>query len=229
MQVKSEKFGVIDIETRRHARAARMLLRVDNLSRRVSITLPTWETLKAAERFANSQISWIETRLQKMPEAGRFSPGEEILYRGEKHLLVHHAGRGQAPVWVDNGQIIVSGDLAFFERRLNDWLRRQAKNHFTSRVITFAAKIGRPIKSITIRDTKSRWGSCTYDGGMNFSWRLILAPDFVSSYVAAHEVAHLIERNHSPAFWSWVTKIYGPHEQARAWLKAYGAELHRYG
>ena len=92
----------------------------------------------------------------------------------------------------------------------------------------YAARLGKGYTRLTLRDTRSRWGSCTSDGGLMFSWRLIMAPPSVLDYVAAHEVAHLAQMNHSPAFWAEVTRIYGDFDPPRQWLRTHGADLHRY-
>jgi predicted metal-dependent hydrolase len=95
----------------------------------------------------------------------------------------------------------------------------QASDHY-------AAKIGRRVTRVTLRDTRSRWGSCTAEGALMYSWRLIMAPPEVLRYVAAHEVAHLVEMNHSNRFWAVVEGLYPGWQTQRAWLRSHGGALH---
>ena len=113
-------------------------------------------------------------------------------------------------------------------RRLARFLKELARDRLTEACDDYAAMLGRPYKSLTLRDTRSRWGSCSSAGALMFSWRLILAPSEILHYVAAHEVAHLVEMNHSPAFWAQVERIFGPCKDQRRWLRDNGARLHQY-
>ena len=113
-------------------------------------------------------------------------------------------------------------------RRLRAWLTDLARERLTAAADRHAAALGRRYGRITLRDTRSRWGSCSAQGALMFSWRLVLAPPQILEYVAAHEVAHLAEMNHSAAFWAHVNRLYGPHAAPRRWLRGHGAELHRY-
>jgi predicted metal-dependent hydrolase len=114
-------------------------------------------------------------------------------------------------------------------RRVRDFLEREAKRDLQAAVARHTAALGIPARRITVRDTRSRWGSCSAKGYLNFSWRLILAPPFVLDYLAAHEVAHLKEMNHSPRFWREVHALCPRTEEAERWLKRHGTDLHRYG
>ena len=108
------------------------------------------------------------------------------------------------------------------------FLKLRARDRLAQRVARHSAALGRPAGKLTLRDTRSRWGSCTASGDLMFNWRLILAPPPILDYVAAHEVAHLAQMNHSPAFWAEVARLFPAHREARRWLKAEGAALHRY-
>ena len=116
-----------------------------------------------------------------------------------------------------------------FQNRVRRFLRQFATDSIAPKARQMAATAGRPVQQVRIGDQKTRWGSCTSDGVLSFSWRLICAPEWVVDYVVAHEVAHLIEMNHSLQFWAVVERLYGSHSRPRAWLKRYGASLQRIG
>ncbi len=125
--------------------------------------------------------------------------------------------------------LCVAGDSEFIDRRVHDFLKREARRALTDASHRYADVLGVKVKRITIRDQSSRWGSCTSAGALSFSWRLILAPPYVLDYLAAHEVAHLVEMNHSARFWKVVAKICPATERAKRWLDTHGNDLHRYG
>ena len=125
--------------------------------------------------------------------------------------------------------IAVAGEATHVARRVRDFLEAEAKKDFALAVKKHTAQLGQPAKRITVRDTKSRWGSCSANGALNFSWRLIMAPPFVLDYLAAHEVAHLRELNHSNRFWKLTYQLCPRTDEAETWLKTYGSALHRIG
>jgi predicted metal-dependent hydrolase len=137
-------------------------------------------------------------------------------------------------VWTESdgngGRLLcVAGQAAHLNRRLADFLQREAKRDLEAVSRQFATKLGLAVRRLSVRDQSSRWGSCSSTGVLSFSWRLILAPTHVLEYLAAHEVAHLVEMNHSARFWRVVNRLVPGHEKAKAWLDAHGADLHRYG
>jgi predicted metal-dependent hydrolase len=221
------------VRLRRHRQARRYTLRIQAATREVVLTLPPRGTVKEAHAFAKKHGAWIAARLGRLPEAVPFGHGIVVPLRGVPHRVVHRRGvRGT--VWTEtdgNGRevICVAGDAAHVSRRLGDYLRRQAKRDLEAASRRYAAKLGVTIKRITIRDQISRWGSCSTTGALSYSWRLILAPSYVLDYLAAHEVAHLMEMNHSARFWRLVQKLYPNIDRAKAWLDVYGTDLHRYG
>ena len=164
-----------------------------------------------ARDFAQQHGGWIAARLKRLPEAAPFLHGVEVPLRGIPHRIVHRRGvRGT--VWTetdDRGQrlICVAGEPPHLDRRIGDFLKREARRDLEAAASRYAAKLGIAVKRISIRDQSSRWGSCSNTGVLSFSWRLILAPGFVLDYLAAHEVAHLKELNHSPRFWRLVGKL----------------------
>ena len=147
---------------------------------------------------------------------------------------MHRAGlRGTAWTEIrDSGEQIfcVAGAAEHIERRVHDYLKREARSDLQKLgAILCAGRWASRSRRLSIRDQSSRWGSCTSAGSLSFSWRLILAPPYVLDYLAAHEVAHLVEMNHSARFWRVVAKICNHVERAKTWLDTHGNDLHRYG
>jgi len=220
------------VRLRRHPRACRYTLRIHTATREVVLTMPPRGSLKEARAFAERHAAWIAARLGRLPAARPFRHGTVVPIRGLDHRIDHRRGaRGTAWSEVADGVrlLCVAGQAPHVGRRVADHLKREAKHDLEAASRRYAARLGVTVKRVSIRDQASRWGSCSATGVLSFSWRLILAPDFVLDYLAAHEVAHLVEMNHSPRFWRTVIGICPDTRRAKAWLDAHGAELHRYG
>ena len=221
------------VALKRRPTAKRITLRVSNATGEVVLTIPERTDIGLAQKFADSHGQWIATRLAKVPERVLFQPGAMVPLRGVPHRIVHWSSiRGTTQATRDSdGQpiIAVAGEAAHVARRVQDFLETQAKRDFAAAVKRHTAQLGVPAKRITVRDTKSRWGSCSATGALNFSWRLIMAPPFVLDYLAAHEVAHLRELNHSNRFWKLTYQLCPRTDEAERWLKTYGSALHRFG
>jgi predicted metal-dependent hydrolase len=161
-----------------------------------------------------------------------FAPGATIPLRGEPHRIVHRHGM-RGTVWTeiegDERLLCVAGELPHLARRVGDFLKREARCDLEAAGRKYCAELGVTARRVTVRDQASRWGSCSTGGMLSFSWRLIFAPPYVLDYLAAHEVAHLVEMNHSPRFWRLVGRICPDVQRAKAWLDAHGTDLHRYG
>ena len=224
---------VFAIRVRRHRRARRYTLRIHPTDREAILTMPPRGTIAEAKEFAQLHGGWIAARLGRLPKAAPFQPGTVLPLRGVAHRIVHRAPvRGT--VWTetrDSGEkiICVAGGVEFVDRRVHDFLKREARRDLQKSAEAYADALGVRIRRLSIRDQSSRWGSCTSAGSLSFSWRLILAPPFVLDYLAAHEVAHLVEMNHSPRFWRVVGRICDHVERAKRWLDTHGNDLHRYG
>jgi predicted metal-dependent hydrolase len=221
------------INVRRHRRARRYTLRIHSSTREVILTMPPRGSLREAKAFAQKHGGWIAARLRRLPAAAPFADGAIVPLRGVAHRVVHCPGR-RGTVWIEQGGggehlLCVAGDVPHVERRVGDFLRREAHRDLSAASRQAAEALGVALKRISVRDQSSRWGSCSSTGVLSYSWRLILAPPFVLNYLAVHEVAHLVEMNHSPRFWRLVHRIYPDAERAKAWLDAHGADLHRYG
>jgi len=229
------KFGsqIFAIRLRRHRRARRYTLRIHPSAREAVLTMPPRGTIIDAKEFAQRHGGWIAARLGRLPKAAPFQPGIIVPLRGVPHRIVHRASvRGT--VWTetrDCGErlLCAAGGIEYIERRIHDFLKREARRDLHKAAAVYAAELGVKVRRISIRDQSSRWGSCTSEGSLSFSWRLILAPPYVLDYLAAHEVAHLVEMNHSPRFWRVVARICPQVDRAKAWLDVHGNDLHRFG
>jgi predicted metal-dependent hydrolase len=221
---------------------ARVRLRADSRARRVSLrisgsgeviaTAPSERRLSEAADFARSRAEWILERLSARPSAVAFQPGAVIALRGELVRLEAVPGASAARL-VHTGQGLVirsGGEGEAFSRRIESLLRREARRDLEARVEVHCRALCLPIPKLALGDPKSRWGSCTPSrASLRFSWRLVMAPSAILDYVAAHEVAHLVHANHSPAFWSVVAGLVGEAQPSRDWLKANGTALHAMG
>jgi predicted metal-dependent hydrolase len=221
------------VRLRRRAAARRMTLRVSTATRDIVLTVPEHAELGAAIRFADAHGGWIAARLARVPERVAFVQDALVPVRGVAHRIVHWSNvRGATSLTVGAAGepiIAVSGEAPHVTRRVKEFLQREARRDLGAAVKGYTEALGLPARRITVRDTKSRWGSCSASGNLSFSWRLILAPPFVLDYLAAHEVAHLKEMNHSHRFWRTVHKLCPRTEEAERWLKRHGTELHKFG
>lgn len=212
----------IDITLRRSTRARRFSLRVGQADGRVTLTLPARAREAEALAFAAAQEGWLRATLARMPAAATVAPGALLPVEGRLLQVTPGAGR---VVRIEGAALVVPGDPAQAGARVQAWLKLTARTRLADASDLYADRLGRPYARLTLRDTRSRWGSCAADGSLMFNWRLVMAPPEVLHYVAAHEVAHLAEMNHSPAFWAVVARLYPGWKPCRAWLRAHGTAL----
>ena len=218
----------VPLRFRRVANARRLILRIDRENDGAVVTLPPRVSQAEGKALAEEKADWILSRLDALPRRVPFESGQRVPYLGEEHLIRHRQDvRGV--VWLEADEIHVAGRPEYLLRRITDWFKREARREIIDLVETKSAQINKPHGKITIRDTRSRWGSCSSNGNLSFCWRLIMAPEWVLDYVVAHEVAHLVEMNHSAKFWRVVDELADDVKQSKAWLTAYGQTLHRYG
>ncbi|MCG7624017.1 M48 family metallopeptidase [Epibacterium sp. Ofav1-8] len=208
---------------RRSARARRLSLRISSLDGRVTLTLPKRVSEREGRAFLLEKEDWIRSHLARQPKPVAVRAGIRLPVEGRELDIRIGAGRR---VEQRGEALIVPGSAP--ARRLERYLKELARDRLAAASDRYAARLGRSYCSLSLRDTRSRWGSCSAAGGLMYSWRLILAPPDVLTYVAAHEVAHLQEMNHSPAFWSVVEDLYGDYAAPRRWLQSDGNALHRY-
>jgi len=215
----------VTLTLRRSARARRLSLRVSGLDGAVTLTVPRGVSEAEALGFARSREDWLRRTLTAQPGQVDVGPGVALPVEGQMRQIVPGTGR---QVRLEPEKIHVPGSGETAAPRLRAWLRTRARDRLAAASDMHAARLGLGYSRLTLRDTRSRWGSCSARGGLSYSWRLILAPPEVLDYVAAHEVAHLAEMNHSPAFWAVVARLRPDYEAPRAWLRHEGAALHRY-
>lgn len=217
----------VALRMRRHPRARRLILRVDPKDRAVVVTLPPYGDPADGVRMARARADWIERRLDACPCARPFREGGHVPVLGCAHKIVRDPTALGAHI--GDGCITVAGRPEHTARRVMDALKVFARTEISRRVEEKAAVAGLRAGRIAIKDTRSRWGSCAFNGNLNFSWRLVMAPQLVLDYVVAHEVAHLGYHNHGPAFWRLVETLCADVAAARSWLHTQGETLHRYG
>ncbi len=218
----------VPVRLRTNKRARRLILRIDAENGGAVVTLPPFTAHAEALDLVRRESAWLLQRLDRTPPTIPFADGVCVPLLGVDHVIRHAPGR-RGVVWLEDGTIMVAGRPEHLARRVDDWFRRQAKDRLQPLADELAGRIGRRVNRISVRDTRSRWGSCGANGNLSFCWRLVMAPEFVFDYVVAHEVAHLAERNHGPRFWSRVAELVPEVARARAWLNHHGEELHRYG
>lgn len=215
----------IEITLRRSARSQRFSLRISRLDGRVTLSMPLRARESEALRFAAEQEGWIRKTLAGMPRFRGIGHGDLVPVEGRMLELAPGSGRS---VRIEGESLLVPGAPEQAGVRTQAWLKVLARDRLAAASDRHAAALGRRYTRLTLRDTRSRWGSCAQDGALMFSWRLIMAPPSVLDYVAAHEVAHLVEMNHSAAFWAVVTRLCPGWKAQRNWLHGHGAALHAY-
>ena len=226
----------VEVVLRTNPRARRFIVKVDPSTGEVSVVAPSARDLSSALAFARTEKEWIAGRLADVPRPIALELGGPILYRGVEHVIRLGDREGDdtahGPVWIDRTAnfptLRINGRPEHAMRRLRDWLKKEARRRIEDAVAYYAVELGVKPRSITIRDTTSRWGSCSSTRRLSFSWRLILAPAFVLDYVVAHEVAHLREMNHEPRFWRLVDSLVPYVDKAQKWLSDRGPLLHAY-
>lgn len=209
-------------------RAVNLTLRLEQDHSTVVVTHPPQISRRQLMGFVSDHVGWIRQRLRCASPSIPFADGQVIPVLGiPRTLCVRPEGR--RGIVLEEGRIIVTGPVVSPANRLRDWLRQYALREVRSRACVMAERVGQRVRSVTVRDTRTRWGSCSVTGDLSFSWRLILAPDKVLTYVVAHEVAHLVEMNHSRQFWFVVDSLVGSCRDERDWLRRNGSSLLRYG
>lgn len=217
------------VSFRRNSKAKRIILRLTRDASGVVVTVPKNVSTARAQAFVEKSVPWISIHLNQRPPRTVLGPGSIVPLRGVPHEVhVSTARRGVITIDQDARRILVPGDPRHLSRRLQDWLKAQAKADLIEASARYAKSMAVDFRRISVRDQKSRWGSCSAAGDLSYNWRLILAPSHILDYVAAHEVAHRQHMNHGPKFWRLVL-THCPHAStAKHWFKSNGAELHRF-
>ncbi len=215
----------VELILRRSPQARRISLRVSRLDGRVTLTLPRGVRESEALDFARTKEGWLRAQLATQPDSIPVTEGTRIPVEGQPRLILRGSGKR---IVLGADSITLPGPPDHVPTRLQAWLKTLARDRLAQASDRYAQTLGRPYARLSLRDTRSRWGSCTSSGGLMYSWRLVMAAPDVLDYVAAHEVAHLAEMNHSPAFWAVVARLYPGYHAPRLWLRQHGADLHRY-
>jgi predicted metal-dependent hydrolase len=219
----------VPVSIRISERARRVGLRIDSAERKVELILPRGVSELSGWRFLAAKRAWVAARLEALPQVVPFVEGAVVPLVGVPHRICRELDPAAPPVKIVDGEIRVRGDPAHLPRRVRDHLVAAARAELASRALQLATRIGRNVARVNVRDTRSRWGSCSRQSNLSFSWRLIFAPEPVLEYVVAHEVAHLAEMNHGPRFWALVERLAPGSAGPRAWLKQNRNRLLAYG
>ncbi|HEY1096144.1 MAG TPA: SprT family zinc-dependent metalloprotease [Alphaproteobacteria bacterium] len=207
-------------------RARQLTLRLDSKKQEIVLSMPMRVGKREAIAFLESQRDWLDRQLTKAPQPFILQIGETIPLLGRDRLIRHALGNGRGVhVAMHDDELVVTGNPDRVPRALYRFIKDLAEKHITTLSVQKAALIQRPINSLTLRDTSTRWGSCTSEGDLSFCWRLILAPAEVVDYVVGHEVAHLVHMHHKPTFWQLCRELTPYTTMGKNWLKQHGETL----
>ncbi len=218
----------IEVVLRRSARARRLSLRISRLDGRATLTLPQRVPEHEGMAFVRDREDWLRGHLARMTPERPVTIGAVVPYLGADLPL--RAAEVKRATLRDGALLVPYAPATGPEvtgKRVAAFLKLRARDALAEASDRYAAALGKPYGKLTLRDTRSRWGSCSSAGDLMYSWRLIMAPPEVLNYVAAHEVAHLAHMDHSPRFWATVERLYPDHKATRGWLRAHGGALHR--
>lgn len=218
----------VPLQVCEHARATRMTLRIEPGGRALKLTVPRGLPPKEIDSFMQRQQGWLMTKLAGYPVDRGLGEGGTIELRGVRHMIRRTGsprGVTEARMTGETPVLLVGGLPEHLGRRIADFLKKEAKHDLEEAVRRHAARIGIRPAAVRFKDTRSRWGSCTSDRVLSFSWRIVMAPPVVIDYLAAHEVAHLKEMNHGPHFWRLCEELCPDMDDAKRWLKRHGNRL----
>lgn len=222
----SEAFD-FDIKIVQSSSSRKLILRIDNKERIPVLSIPKYCSRKRAIDFVNENMDWIINTLGRLPQNKQFCDGEKFLLFGQE-VTIKHQAEARRGVWLEDNILYVSGAPEFLHRRVRDYIKKRAAEEFYKKSSELAGRIGCKLSGISIKDTKSRWGSCSSLNHINYSWRIALAPQYVIDYLMAHEVSHLLHQDHSESFWSCVAELYPNWKEGRDWLKKHSKNLYIY-
>jgi len=216
------------LRVRRSRRAQRLALRIMPASGEVELVVPLRASVKQGVAFAREKASWIKAHLSNLPLPVPFADGAIIPVFDQPHRI-RRTDELFGGIWLTDKELQVAAAPETVPDVVRGWLRNQARENLISRAEDKSGLLNSRFRRLTVRDTTSRWGSCSPKGDLSFSWRIIMAPEYAIDYLVAHEVAHLQELNHSRRFWAIVDAIAEEPDRGRDWLRRHGASLHRYG
>ncbi|MEF2548116.1 SprT family zinc-dependent metalloprotease [Aurantimonas sp. E1-2-R+4] len=220
--------GPVPVTVRRNPRAKRLILRLAPGGTGIVVTAPKKVPARAIAEFLERHRGWVEERVARAPDRIIAADGATIPFRGAQLRLIQASERRASRFEIVDGvaHLFVGGEPEHFSRRVVEALKREARHDLQVRVDRHAATVGLRPRAMALKDTKSRWGSCTIDRRLAFSWRIVMAPPEVLDYLVAHEVAHFREMNHGPAFWALCRELCPNMDHGKNWLKRHGAGLH---
>ncbi|OCO99572.1 MULTISPECIES: M48 family metallopeptidase [unclassified Ensifer] len=219
----------LPLTIKQNARATRMTLRIEPGGRALKMTIPQGLPEREVNAFLTRHQGWLMTKLARFSGESQIEEGGSILIRGVSHRIERTGkirGLTEAMMVDDEPVLRVSGGEEHLNRRIVDFLKKEARQDLDRLVAIYTGRIGRRAKSVSLKDTRSRWGSCSADGALSFCWRIVMAPPKVIAYLAAHEVAHLKEMNHGPDFWALCERLCPDTNDAKRWLRRNGTMLH---
>lgn len=221
--------GELPFEVVRHPAARRVKLALDPATGRARLIVPRRAALAPAIAWARGKAEWLESQRAALPRGVPLDDGTTLSVADEKVTIRWSEGRSRL-LRRDGDTLAAQGPRETLARRVEAWLKREALTVLERETAEFAALAGVTVSKVAVGDPRGRWGSCAHDGAIRYSWRLILAPGWVRRATVAHEVAHRVHMNHSPAFHALVARLFGEDPTpARGWLRAHGASLHWVG
>jgi len=223
-----ENGDVAPVRIRVDGRARRISLKVEKLGGLVILTAPDRRSLPQARRFMSERTNWIAERRAAAEAKVPLEPGAEVPVFGRLRAIVH-AAKARDPIRLETDSLVVGGAESAVPAAVLRYLKAEARRRLSAVARLHADRIGAHVAAVSVRDQATRWGSCAANGRLSFSWRLVMAPESVLDYVAAHEVAHLRHMHHGPEFWALVKKLDPKYKAAEAWLDREGPGLRRYG
>lgn len=217
----------LDIKILRSSRSKKMTLKIDNKTQTPTLSIPTLCSNKQAFEFVKNHILWIEEKIEQTVKPKKFKDGDSVSILGKDVKIEHHPELRSGAI-IEGNILKVSGEKPFLHRRVKDYIKKAAKEEFYRLSKEKAKLIDCKINNIVIKDTKSRWGSCSSYNNINYNWRIALAPYYVIEYLISHEVSHLKHQDHSKDFWNCVKNLYPDYLKGKNWLKNKSKELHSY-
>ena len=220
-----ERFG-FDIKVVKSPLAKRLTIRIDEKNHRPVLTIPKYCSQRRALQFLEDNRDWMINMLARLPKSQLFGNNDQVSFFGEIFKILW--AENQKGTVFENGLLKVGGRQEFLHRRVTDFLKEQALQRFSTLTVEKAKLLGCRVCGVAIRDTKSRWGSCSTRGNINYNWRVSMAPLYVIDYLVCHEVTHLKHPDHSKNFWKTLSSICPQYQEGRRWLKVKGKDLYCY-
>lgn len=215
-----------DVKVIRSPLAKRLTLRIDEKNHRPVLTLPKYCSQSKALKFLQANRDWVVNMLARLPQASGFTNGDTISFFGQRFIILHLPG--QRGTCFEDDFLKVGGAVEFLHRRVTDFLKQQTLSRLSDLSVQKAKLLNCRIAGVAIKDTKSRWGSCSTLCNINYNWRICMAPLFVINYLVCHEVTHLKHPDHSSDFWLTLSQLCPDFKEGRHWLKVKGKDLYKY-